>query len=518
MIVKTLIRKGEYHDSVQLMIVTNKISSLEGIEQAAVQMGTELNKEVLKRTGLYDAQSETAGPDDLMISIGGVDDKAIDSAILQVDIIFNERANQGGTDYKPKSFDTAMKTLPGLNFCIISVPGRFAKNEAMKALKNNLHVLLFSDNVTIEEEIELKKYAEANGLLLMGPDCGTAMINNVPLGFANNVRKGNIGMVGAAGTGMQEVMTLIHKLGGGMSQAIGTGGRDLKVEVGGITMMQGLDALNKDENTKVIVVISKPPAPEVAKKMLGYIKANVTKPTVVNFIGGDPELIKGTDAVWTTTLEETALCAVYMAKGAKYQDAKPLISDKELEVIAQRETKLLKSEQKYVRGLYSGGTLCYEGILVLQKSVGDVYSNIPLNKKMKLVDVYKSPGHSCIDLGDDEFTVGRAHPMIDTSLREQMFESEAVNPEVAVIILDIVLGYSMNEDPAQVFADKVKKFKAKAKEEGRHFVVISSVCGTEEDPQNSLVQAQKLTEAGIIVMPSNASATRLAGMIALGCK
>jgi succinyl-CoA synthetase alpha subunit len=516
--IKTIIKRGEYFDSVKLMVVTNKIAQMPGIEQAAIQMGTELNKEILKRTGLYDSESETAEPNDLMISIGALEDQAIENAISQLDELLNQKSSGEDSEYKPRSFDSAIKALSGINFCIISVPGRFAKAEAMKALKNKMHVLLFSDNVTIEEEFELKKYAKENSLFLMGPDCGTAMINNVPLGFANKVRKGNIGIVGAAGTGMQEVMTLIHKQGSGISQAIGTGGRDLKVEIGGITMMQGIEALSKDDNTKVIVVISKPPAPEIAKKMLDYLKTNVTKTVIVNFIGGEKELIDMPNAISAITLEDAALKAAHWSQSTENLEVRQLVSDHDLEVIAQREIRLLKNDQKYIRGLFSGGTLCYESMLILKNFVGDVHSNTPLNKKMKLADSNHSVQHTCVDLGDDEFTVGRAHPMIDTRIREQMLEVELSKPDVAVIILDVVIGYGTHEDPAQVFANITKKYKEKTKIDGRHVVVISSVCGTYEDPQNLIQQQNKLAEAGIIVMPSNASAARLAGMIALGCK
>ncbi|AYO30185.1 acyl-CoA synthetase FdrA [Biomaibacter acetigenes] len=513
MIIKTLIRNGEYYDSVKLMTVSKKISEKEGIDNAAVLMGTDLNKDVLKRTGLLSPEAENASPDDLIISVRGSNEAVVDKAISQVDTLLNQRRDgDEESDYRPKSFDSALKIMPDMNFCIISVPGRYARREAMKALQNGLHVLLFSDNVTLDEEIKLKKYAMENNLLLMGPDCGTAMINNVPLGFANKVRKGNIGIVGAAGTGMQEVMSLIHKQGAGISQAIGTGGRDLSAEVGGITMLQGLSALKEDDDTEIIVIISKPPAPGIAEKILDYV-TNIKKPTVVNFIGGDPERIAKAGAVPAFTLEEAALKAVSISKGIENREIDGLISEEEMKKLARQEAILLNEDQKYIRGLYSGGTLCYESMLVLKDFVGDVHSNTPLNKKMKLSDAYKSVEHTCIDLGDDAFTVGRAHPMIDTALREEMFETEAQNPEVAVILLDIVIGYGTHPNPAEVFAKKIKKYKDAALQQGRHLIVISSVCGTEEDPQNLLSQQKILRKAGAIVMPSNAAAARLAGMI-----
>ncbi len=516
MVIKTVIRKGEYYDSVKLMIVSKKMAELPGILGAAVQMGTELNKEVLKRTGMLDQESNTASAEDLMISVKGVSQEAVDAALSQVDTLLNQRSGEGNKEYRPKTIDSALRAMPGINLAIISVPWRYAKNEAMKALQKGLHVLLFSDNVTLDEEYELKEFARGSGLLLMGPDCGTALINNVPLGFANKVRKGKIGIVGASGTGMQEVMTLIHKQGFGISQAIGTGGRDLSVKIGGATMLHGLQALQADPETEIIVIISKPPAPQVADKILSYISKECSKPTVVNFIGGDPKSIASSRAYPATTLEEAALQAAELAgRQSKQYLSHP--TEDELENIARAEAKQLNGRQKYVRGLYSGGTLCYESLLILKDWVGDVYSNTPLIKELKLKDVSQLDGHVCLDLGDDEFTVGRPHPMIDTALREDLLASQAGDPQVAVILLDIVTGYGTHNDPAQVFADLVKLHKGKAEKEGRHLVVISSVCGTEGDPQNAVVQEQRLRDAGVIVLPCNAAAARLAGKIIKYC-
>ena len=513
MLIKTVIRQGEYYDSVKLMIATKELSEFEGIKEAAILMGTDLNKEVLKRTGLLTPESESAAPEDLIIAISSESQEAIDKALDAVDGLLNKHdSGDDESEYRPKSFDSAMKIMPGLNFCIISVPGKYAKREAMKALKNDMHVLLFSDNVTKEEELELKTYARDNGLLLMGPDCGTAMINNVPLGFANKIRKGNIGLVGAAGTGMQEVMVLVHKLGGGISQAIGTGGRDLSVEIGGITMLQGIEALNEDDDTKVIVVISKPPAEEISDKMLSYIKEKVEKPVVINFIGGDKKKVEAIGKVGATTLEEAAVEAVKLAE-ASLSSSFNIETDEEIKAIAKREAKLIKPEQKYLRGLYSGGTLCYESMLVLRDYIGDVYSNTPLNNTMKLEDATKTVGNCCIDYGDDQFTVGRAHPMIDTTLREEEFMKEIEKDDVAVIIMDVVIGYGTHKDPAGVFAKRIKQAKQKLEQKGKHVPIICYVCGTDEDPQNWTEQKSKLEEAGAIVVNTNAKASQLAGMI-----
>lgn len=511
MLLKTVIRQGEYFDSVRLMIVSKTLSELSGIIEAAVQMGTELNKEMLKRTGLLDEISANASADDMMISIRGENTEVVAAALEQIDVLLNQRGGGFGEEYRPKTIDSALKAMSGLNLAIISVPGRYAKAEAMKVLQHGMHVMLFSDNVTLEEEAELKEYSVAHGLMVMGPDCGTAVLNNIPLGFANKVRKGNIGMVGAAGTGMQEVMMLIHKYGGGVSQAIGTGDRDLSATIGGATMLQGLRALNADPATEIIVVLSKPPAPEIIDKVLKCIKEECKKPTVVNFIGSNiSKYIEISGAIATDTLEATAQQAVKLA-GIKTSFENQLDADSDN--IAKREASQFAVGQKYLRGLYSGGTLCYESMLILKDYAGDIFSNTPLNKEMILVDSNRPVRNTCLDMGEDEFTAGRAHPMIDTALREKILEASVNDPQVAIILLDIVIGSGVHSDPAQVFADLAKKYKEQAAKQGRHLVILSSICGTDEDPQNALLQQKKLQKAGVIVMPCNASAARLAGKI-----
>src|SRR5690606_14776291 len=125
-------------------------------------------------------------------------------------------------------------------------PGVYAAFEAFRALENNLNVMMFSDNVTVEDEIKLKDLAVKKDLLMMGPDCGTAIINGVGLCFANKIKRGPIGLVAASGTGLQEVTVLIDQFGGGISQAIGVGGRDLSKDVMGRMTLHAINALNAD--------------------------------------------------------------------------------------------------------------------------------------------------------------------------------------------------------------------------------------------------------------------------------
>lgn len=510
MISKSLVRKNSYYDSVTLMIITREIESAEDVENGIVVMGTEHNKRLLENIGLMNEEIRNSTPNDLIIAVRLREEGAFEDVIKRVDGLLNKRKGDGGEEYCPPTFESALNHMPDSNMVIISLPGQYAAAEAKKALLNDKHVLLFSDNVTIQEERELKELAVGRGLLMMGPDCGTAVINGVPLAFANVVRKGSIGIVGASGTGTQEVMVQIDRLLGGISQVIGTGGRDLKTEIGGLMMLQGISALAADKDTKIIVLISKPPAPEIAEKVLMALK-ECGKRVVVDFIGGDEELIKRYGFIPASTLEDAAYKAVLIMKGEEIKNAPEFILDMDLiDKIATGESSKLSKGQKYLRGLFSGGSLCDEALKIFTKELGVIYSNIPLSPEYKLIDGEKGNKHSAIDLGDDEFTLGRPHPMIDSYIRQQMILKMAEDTEAALLLLDVVLGYGSNEDPAGTLTDYILRAKARFEERGQYLSVIASICGTDRDPQNYKLQEKKLKNAGVVVMPSNAQAVRLA--------
>jgi succinyl-CoA synthetase alpha subunit len=375
--------------------------------------------------------------------------------------------------------------------------------------------MLFSDNVTIEEERSLKEFAQSRGLLVMGPDCGTAIINNVPLAFSNVVKSGDIGMVCASGTGAQEVSSLIDQLGGGISQLIGTGGRDLKLDIGGIMMEMGLDALINDPKTKVIALVSKPPAKEIADKIL--LQASKSgKPVVVCFIGGDPKVIRSYGLTAALSLEDAAHKAAALSKGLQPEDFTGFAMGLEkAREFAKQEASGMAKSQKYVRGLYTGGTLCDEAMKLMIDDLGHIRSNIPLNKEDKIENAKnsKSAGHTFLDFGDDEFTVGRPHPMIDPSLRAERVVVEGNDPSVAVIMADCVIGFGSHENPAEDLSSAIRAAKANAAKAGRYLSVVVSVCGTEGDPQSLSATRLQLANAGAVVLPSNAQATRFVKLI-----
>ncbi|HTP09381.1 MAG TPA: acyl-CoA synthetase FdrA [Anaerolineae bacterium] len=511
MTVKTLVKKSEYHDSVTLMLVARELTKFPGVIDVGVIMATEANKALLKESGLLTPDAQSATPNDLVIVVSANDDAA-EAALLEAErLLKQKRSADEGAEFRPKTLRGAVKMNPNANVAVISVAGRYAADEAWDALRRGLHVLLFSDNVALEDEIALKRYARDHGLLLMGPGAGTAILNGVALGFANVVPSGPVGIVSAAGTGLQEVSTLLAKYGVGITQGIGTGGRDLKDEVGGIMMLEGLKALQADPATKVIALVSKPPSPGVAEAILDQV-AQSDKPAIIGFMGANPDQFRAIpNTTMARTLQETALLADNAA-GVNIDVAA---------VIAQEETKLqtqvkelravLKPEQKYLRGLFSGGTLCFEAQVIWRDLLKEsVLSNAPLRHENQLADSLHSVKHTCIDLGEEEFTVGRPHPMIDNDLRIRRLLQEARDPEMAAIMLDVVIGYGAHPDPASELASAIQKAKRLA---DRELIVIASVTGTEQDPQRLSAQGAALKAAGAIVCESNAAAAKLVAML-----
>lgn len=508
--VKLEIRANSYYDSVTLMLISKELKKLDGIEEALVGMGTDLNKEISQNIGLSSPELQAITGNDFFIAVKCHQEEAAQAAILKVEELLNKKKEASTANYYPPTLSSAIKMEPDLNIAVISVPGKYAADLARECLNKEINVMMFSDNVTIEDEKSLKELAASKELLMMGPDCGTAIINNTPLAFANAVRKGNIGVVAASGTGTQEVTSIIDQLGGGLSQVIGTGGRDLKAEIGGTMFGMALQALIEDKETEIIVLISKPPAKEIQNKILIQAK-NGKKPTVVCFIGANVEEIEAMGLVGAVSLEDAAHKAYALSTGGEALTYDSFsMPEQELERIIRKERAGYQSTQKYVRGLYTGGTLCDEAMKLMITKLGHIYSNIPLQFEDKLPDKDVSKENTFLDFGDDEFTVGRPHPMIDPSLRAERLIYEAKDETVAVILVDCVIGFGAHPDPAAELAEAVLSAKKEASDAGRNITIIASVCGTENDPQSLQKSRAILEEAGAVVMPSNAQATRLA--------
>jgi FdrA protein len=497
------------------MLVARDLSNMEGVRDAAVVMATESNKSILAEAGLLTDEAKLATPNDLYIAVSAESDAVAEAALQKAESLLKAKVVKvGNVEFQPKTIHGALASNPDANVAIISVAGRYAADEAWDALQSGLHVLLFSDNVSLEDEIALKMYARDHGLLLMGPGAGTTILNGVALGFANLFPHGPVGIVSAAGTGLQEVSTLIARGGVGISQGIGVGGRDLKKEVGGIMMLEALKALQQDPESCVLVLISKPPAIEVAQVILRQVSAS-QKPTVICFLGGEMSTLASLPNVLPAhTLDECALLAIRAVKH-ETMDIHDFLNTEKTNLAEQARVlrPKLSPSQRYLRGLFSGGTLCYEAQVIWKDMLtAPVYSNAPLPGRPALPDSTKSYQHSAVDLGEEEFMIGRLHPMIDNSLRIRRLLQEAHDPEVAVVMLDCVIGYGAHPDPATELAPAIRQAKQIAK---RELLVVASVTGTEQDPQCLSTQVTALQAAGAIVCASNAAAARLSGLLVL---
>ena len=501
----TRIVRNLYRDSVSLMQLSSALAAMPGVGQASVVMATPANLDLLRAAGLARGAID-AGPNDLLIALEAKTEEALARALEHAEGALRAEpaagAAGGPAAEPPRSLRMALSADPAATLALISTPGEYAAAEAEKALRHGLDVMLFSDNVSLADEVALKKLARSRGRIVMGPDCGTAILNGVPLAFANVLRRGPIGCVAASGTGLQQVTCLVDRLGSGISHAIGTGGHDLHLDVGGITMLAGIRALGEDSSTKVLVLISKPPAPEVARKVL-RAASEAGKPVVVNFVGAPPGSVSGANLHPVLTLEDAAHAAVALAEGRKPATTRT------------RPSKIPRPRfaagQRFVRGLYSGGTFCYEASMLLGEAFANVWSNAPVRAEQRIKDVWKSREHTLIDLGDDEFTRGRPHPMIDHRLRNERIQKEAADPQVAVILLDVVLGYGAHPDPASMMVPAIEAARKRAGR--RTLAFVGSICGTQGDPQNLARQQAALRAAGMMLAPSNAAAVRLAASL-----
>jgi FdrA protein len=485
------VSRGVYHDSVTLMLASNAASAKAGAQHVTVAMATPLNLGLIAAQGFKLADTGELSVNDLVIAVRADDQPAADLILAAVDDQLSGRGGQGPAPRSERaavSIRSAARRRPELSLALVSVPGRHAAYEAAEALDAGLHVLCFSDGVSARHERVLKSRAAERGLMFMGPDCGTAIIDGIGLGFSNAVRRGPVGIVGASGTGIQEVCCLLDCAGVGISQAIGVGGRDVSAEIGGVMMRRGLELLAADAGTEVIVAISKPPDRAVAGTVLDGAEAT-GKPAVVAFLGLDRSLPTGGGVELVDRLELAAGRAAALA-GFEFTDP---------------DTEL-RRPSGFVRGLFSGGTLCLEAMLVLAPVLGRLNSNVPLKPEWRLSRLDRSEGHTLIDFGADELTDGRPHPMIDPALRLERLAREAADPDVSVILLDIVLGYGAHPDPAAVFAPAIAQARA-ARDD---LSVVVALCGTAQDPQNIDLQRARLADAGAVALRGAAAAARTA--------
>ncbi len=556
------VRRGFYLDSVALMQISAELAALAGVEDAVAMNGTPSNLEIMREAGLLAPPGEAAGPNDLVVAVRAEDQPAAEAALVQARSALDREvapAEEAGT-WRPHTLDGAVERMRDANLVLVSTPGAHAAREARRALDRGVNVMLFSDNVPLEAERALKERAHGLGLLVMGPDCGTAYIAGTPIAFANVVPRGRVGVVAASGTGLQEVAVLLARAGAGISHGIGVGGRDLSDAVGGVSTLDAIDLLASDPDTDHLILVSKPPGPHTARRVFERIAAAGKPATAVVFGAEGIEPPPG-GPVLVPTLKD----AVERATG------RPIAPDYDAAAIARSEAERLAPGRHALHGLFCGGTLATEAHAVLAAAgIGAIsgpaspvslglalpaspdpassgpaspglVASVPTDPALPASPDPASSGpaspgfvsaaspgpaspdpassappdanvpHRVIDLGADEYTVGRPHPMIDPAPRTAELRKALADPQVAVVLLDLVLGLGAHPDPARPVRDAVRDAECHAG--GDRPAVVASVCGTAADPQDAGRQAAMLADAGVAVAPSNADAASVAAAI-----
>lgn len=488
--IHAFIKKGCFQDSVSLMIISRSLSEAETVDDVSVMMGTPANKSLLETTGFWHDDFETATPNDICVAIRSdiQDDNIAQDIFQQLDEALKTLAQGSGDSQtlpQVRRWESACQKLPNANLALVSVAGEYAAELAHQALDRDKNVLIFSDNVTLEDEIALKRRARDKGLLVMGPDCGTAMIAGTPLAFANGMPQGCIGVVGASGTGIQELCSQIALGGEGITHAIGLGGRDLSAQVGGMSALSALDMLVADDKTQVLAFVSKPPADVVRDRIVMAMKVS-KKPSVALFLGYHSAVQRDENVWFASSLDEAARLTCLLAR------------------VTMRRQSLSCACPGVIRGLYTGGTLAAEAAGLLAG-----YLNVTTDPAHHHGMMFDAVGHQIIDLGDDFYTVGRPHPMIDPALRNQLITQLATTPDVRVLLLDEVIGYGATDDPASSLAQAYQQACA-GRERHQPLFAIATVTGTEQDPQCRSIQIATLEDAGITVVSTLPEAVLLA--------
>lgn len=500
------IERDRYADSLEILFAATVLNDQPGISRGYIGMAGEGFRETLREAGMDTSALGNASASDLVLLAEAEGEEAFQSALQEA----LKAMTPVTSESKEKSFlslSAAVQAHPEINLCHIAVPGEYALSEVKKALNMGLHCCVFSNNVPLSEEREMKLLAREKGLLCMGPDCGVANINGAALVLSSITNRGPFGIVGASGCGIQHVGAILHEAGSGASQIIGTGGNDLKDQVGGLMMETGIAALEADEDVKYIAIVSRKPGDAVLKNLLSWISA-CKKPVVALLMGCSREEVEAAGAIWAENLDDCGQKCLQLI-GKDY----PLPSAEELEPLAEEAAKKLAPQQKYLTALYSGGTYMDEAMRAAAPLAGPMYSNSPTRPEWTIRPGQIGHENTFMDYGEEEFTVGRAHPIIDLSVRRNALGEIAGMPETAVVLLDLILTPPGHPDPAEAMLEEIRPLQQKARAEGRELIFVASVLGTDADLQNVTLQRQKLQDAGVLVCKTNARAAMLAGLI-----
>src|SRR5436853_3676598 len=477
-ITRNIVKKRFFRDSVQMMMLSQELKKEEGVIDAAILMGTELNKDTLLRCGLLTNDGEKAEESDTLISLTCKDEPSFSRAVAKAEALLVQKPNAANRGDFYSTIEEALTSSSAVNLATVSIPGKHVKSVASRLIGKGLHVFLFSDHVPLEDEIMLKKLAIQNKVLFMGPEAGTSIINGVVLGFGNRIRPGNVGIIGASGTGIQESTTLLHSFGSGITHAIGVGGRDMKKQVGGLMTLQAMTAFEEDTNTRAVILVSKPVDRAEREKIVDAIKSLSKKNYILCLIGSKEQIRDIPQIQFARSVQSAVLKTLKAMDKAKYSNALQKCKSEAKSAIsfAKSLSLSLPSRQRYIRGLFAGGTLCYESLAILEDTVGRIYSNVTSDSQYRVDGNGKSGRyHSLIDFGEGQFTAARPHPIIDPSIRLSRLLDEADDPSVAVIIMDIIAGYSVAEKNIERHAEAIARAIAIAGKQNRNISILTYV-------------------------------------------
>jgi succinyl-CoA synthetase alpha subunit len=505
------------------MKISDKVKrASSGILEASVIMATPTNKGILIRLGFQASDVIKANESDVIIAVRARDQDSLNIALKEANELLEspDKLSSGQKDAKITDLDSALRTMSDANLVLLSVPGDHVKDISLKLIDLRIHQQIFSDHVPIEDELAIKKQAIKNGVLILGPGAGTSVINGRGIGFSNAVKEGPVGVVAAAGTGLQEVITLLDHCDIGVKHGLGVGGNDPKEKIGGIMMLECIKILEQDPQIEIIGIVSKPPSPSVQENIFSYISTHGKKKYVVAFIGGTQAQGDRRDGriIQVSSLASAALAfAKHLGKQQLNRaTTETFLSQGDMLSALKEEWTRLRKDQRYIRALYTGGTFTYEAQVILSTMLHDaIYSNAPILNIKQMPDSFTSIENSIVDLGEEEFTEGRPHPMIDPTLRKLRLLQEARDPDVAVLLMDFVLGYASHHDPVGAVLNEITEAKAIAAKDGRHLSVVSHVCGTRGDQQGYQSSISRLRSVGSVVLPTNAAAAVAAATVAL---
>lgn len=506
-----IVKKNFFRDSVQMMQFSQQLNDEQGVIDAAIVMATELNKNTLKNMDLLTEDGVAATENDTLISINCQDENSLNNAIQKAEQLLV--SNSVKTKNEFTSLASALDSFSNPNIASLSIPGQFVKEIATELIKKKLHLFVFSDHVPLDDEIYLKNLALENNVLFMGPEAGTTILNGNVFGFGNRVRKGSVGIIGASGTGIQESSTLLDFFGEGISHAIGVGGRDLRKDMGGMMTMKTMEIFEDDPNTKAILLVSKPVDDNVRNKIINKIN-NFSKKNYVLCLVGDMENREDSAKIkFSKSIQTSVLKILKSLNDGVYKKTKDVVRNQVNDSIklAESLSKDLNKEQKFVRGFFAGGTLCYESKIILEQMIGKVYSNLSSGDAYSITGNAPSKENTLIDFGEEEFTSARPHPIIDPLLRKNRILEEANDPNVGVIIIDIICGINAAKNTMAFHAETTKKAIQIAKEKGRKLSVFAYICGTEKDVSKN--ELQMLRDSGAQIFTSNALMSFAAALV-----